>query len=192
MWDIKCSFQTPASYMVISLHYSHGGFETALLPSPFNKTEKHLGPICLESRMAVITAALCIWGKWSDTGVRMTSAERVAQAGGCCLSCPACALPRYQKQGALSHPFEHPTTALELLFQGEIGSIFRSCGWLCPSQSRSVLPSVLGEQGGLTLAAPPQRMVYGPISRACTCKCQSWARNRWALCVSRAPLIHRR
>lgn len=80
MWDIKCSFQTPASYMVISLHYSDGGFKTALLPSPFNKTEKHLGPICLESRMAVITAAPCIRGKWSDTGVRMTSAERVAQA----------------------------------------------------------------------------------------------------------------
>lgn len=68
--DNKCSFQSPASYMVISLHYSDGGFKTALLPSPFNKTEKHLGPICVESRMAAITAARRIWGKQSDAGVR--------------------------------------------------------------------------------------------------------------------------
>lgn len=115
---MKRSFQTPASYMVISLHYSDGGFKTALLPSPFNKTEKRLGPICSESRMAAITAALSVWGRWSDTGVRMTSVGRVAQNGGCCLSCSACALPRFQKRGALSHPFEHPTTAFKLLFQG--------------------------------------------------------------------------
>lgn len=124
MWDIKCSFQTRASYMVISLHYSDGSFKTALLPSSFNKTEKHLGPICLESRMAAITAARRIWGKWSDTGVRMTSVERVTQGGGCCLSRPACALPRYQKRGAFSHPFEHPTAALKAAFPGKKEDMF--------------------------------------------------------------------
>lgn len=159
MWDIKCSFQTRASYMVISLHYSDGSVKTALLPSPFNKTEKHLGPICLESRMAAITAAQRVWGKWSDTGVRMASVERLTQGGGCCLSRPACALPRYQKRGALSHPFEHPTTALKLLFRGKIRYILKNLG-ACVRPRRqagcSPQPPAAGgaEQGGHPLAAP--------------------------------------
>lgn len=160
MWDIKCSFQTKASYMVIFLHYSDGSFKTALLLSPFNKTEKHLGLICLESRMAAIMSAQHVWGKWSDTGVRMTSVERVTQGGGWCLSCPAHALPRYQKRGALSHPFEHPTTALKLLFQGKIRSILKSLSLPVsiptgrPGGPLSPRLQEGAEQGGDSLAAP--------------------------------------